>query len=119
MENALFNKLIKQEKQLIAKSGSLDALEQLIDDEFVEVGSLNGFIDKQEVLRWLASPDTSNRVSFQFKTKRLAEDVILITYMTNIQNKDSLEVKMDIRTSIWRSSNDEWKLVFHQATPLQ
>ena len=72
MEKTLFNRLVKQEKQLIAKSGNLDALGELIDDEFMEVGSLNGFIDKQEVLGWLASPETSNRVSLQFKAKQLS-----------------------------------------------
>ncbi|KTD36527.1 hypothetical protein Lnau_1511 [Legionella nautarum] len=62
MEDAVVNQIIKQEVQLLDKIDSLDALAELIDNEFIEIGSSAVIYDKDEVIRWLASDDQSERI---------------------------------------------------------
>lgn len=53
MEVAIVNQIVKQEVQLLDKIDSLDVLAELIDNEFIEIGSSSVIYDKTEVIRWL------------------------------------------------------------------
>ena len=113
----LSNLIIEQEKQLLARTDPVEVLCKLIDDEFIEIGSSSQIHDKDEVVRWLSSPDQSERTGIQFKTKQLTDDVILVTYISCIKENPSSETKQALRSSIWRRTQDRWQMVFHQGTP--
>ena len=113
----LLNLIIKQEKQLLARTDPIEALCELLDDEFMEIGSSSQLHDKDEVIRWLSSVDQSERTGVQFKAKQLTEDVILLTYISCIKENHSSETKQALRSSIWRRTRDRWYMVFHQGTP--
>tara|TARA_Y100000588_G_C13890848_1_gene768598 strand:+ start:539 stop:802 length:264 start_codon:yes stop_codon:yes gene_type:complete len=76
MQHEIIDQLIKQEKQLLNRIDSLDVLANLIDDEFLEIGSSATFYDKAEVIRWLSNEDESERVGSSFKAHRLSEEMI-------------------------------------------
>jgi len=118
MNSKITDQLIKQEQQLIDKTDSLDLLADLIDDEFIEIGSSSTIYDKAEVLRWLASDDQSERVGTSFKAQELSEDVILLTYISSIKDTPGSDAKKAKRSSIWRLRNKRWYMVFHQGTPI-
>lgn len=63
--------------QLLDKVDSLDVLAELIDNEFIEIGSSAVIYDKAEVIRWLASNDQSERTGTSFKAQLLAENINL------------------------------------------
>lgn len=119
MNDKVANQLIKQEQQLLDKTDSLDLLADLIDDEFIEIGSSSVIYDKAEVLRWLASSDQSERIGTSFKVQELSKDVILLTYISSIKETPDSETKKAMRSSIWRLGNNRWRMVFHQGTPLK
>ena len=115
----MINQIIKQEMQLLNKTDSLDVLADLIDNEFMEVGSSAAVYDKAEVMRWLASDDQSERIGTSFKTHLIAENVILLTYISTIKDTPVAESKRAMRSSIWRLTDGQWRMVFHQGTPLK
>ena len=113
----LLNLIIKQEKQLLARTDPVEILCELLDDEFMEIGSSSQIHDKDEVIRWLSSVDQSERTGLQFKAKQLSDDVILLTYISCIKQNLLSEIKQAKRSSIWRKTHDQWRMVFHQGTP--
>ena len=78
MKDEIVSQIIKQEVQLLEKVDSIDIFADLIDNEFIEIGSSAVIYDKAEVIRWLASKDPSERTGTSFKTQFLAENIILL-----------------------------------------
>lgn len=111
--------IIKQETQLPDKADSLDVLADLIYNEFMEIGSSAVVFDKAEVMRWLASDDQSDRSGSSFNAHQLAENIILLTYLSTIKDTPVAESKQAVRSSIWRLTDGQWRIVFHQGTPLK
>lgn len=105
--------------QLLDKVDSLDVLAELIENEFIEIGSSALIYDKAEVIRWLATNDQSERTGTSFKTQFLAENIILLTYISSIKNTPLAENKKAMRSSIWRLKDGQWRMVFHQGTPMK
>lgn len=119
MEDTIVSQIIKQEVQLLDKSDSLEVLAELIDNEFIEVGSSAVIYNKAEVMRWLASNDQSERVGTSFKAHQLSESIILLTYVSTIKDTPVSKSKQAIRSSIWRLIDSQWRMVFHQGTPIK
>lgn len=119
MLDTVVNQIIKQEIQLLDKVDALDVLTELIDNEFIEIGSSAAVYDKAEVIRWLASDDQSERIGTSFKVHPLAENIILLTYISSIKDTPVAESKQAVRSSIWRLTDGKWRMVFHQGTPLK
>lgn len=119
MEDAIVSQIIKQEVQLLDKIDSLEVLAEFIDNEFIEVGSSAVIYDKAEVMRWLASNDQSERVGTSFKAHQLSESIILLTYISAIKDTPASNSKQAIRSSIWRLTDGQWRMVFHQGTPMK
>lgn len=119
MLDRIVNQIIKQEIQLLDKVDALDVLAELIDNEFIEIGSSATVYDKAEVIRWLASDDPSERTGTSFKAHPLAENIILLTYISNMKDTPVADSKQAMRSSIWRLTDGQWRMVFHQSTPLK
>lgn len=119
MQDTIINQIIKQETQLLDKVDSPDVLAELIDNEFIEIGSSAVLHDKTEVIRWLGSNDQSERIGTSFKAHPLAENIILLTYMSSIKDTPLAESKQAMRSSIWRLTGGKWRMVFHQGTPMK
>jgi len=119
MLDTVVNQIIKQEIQLLDKVDTLDVLAELIDNEFIEIGGSAAVYDKAEVMRWLASDDPSERIGTSFKAHPLAENIILLTYISSIKDTPVAESKQAVRSSIWRLTDGKWRMVFHQGTPLK
>ncbi len=115
----IINHIIKQEKRLLDKTESLKSLSALLDDEFIEIGSSAKLFNKADVIEWLKSDDKSIRLGTEFAGKIISENVILLTYISNIQDTGEAPIKTALRASIWRkNSENEWKMIFHQGTPI-
>ena len=119
MQDTIINQIIKQETQLLDRVDSQNILAELIDNEFIEVGSSAAVYDKAEVMRWLASDDQSERIGTSFKAHPLTENIILLTYISTIKDSPVAESKQAMRSSIWRLTDGQWRMVFHQGTPLK
>ena len=118
LSNAIIDHLIAQEKRLLDRQESQKNLSTLIDDEFIEIGSSATHYNKEDVIEWLSTNDQSIRSGTNFSAKLLANDLVLLTYTSHIQNTPEAQVKKALRSSIWRKQKNNWQMVFHQGTPI-
>lgn len=89
---------------------SVVKINQLIADAFVEFGSSGKIYHKNELLEELPLEEPQIYKVLNFSTSELAEDVVLATYLVEIDGARSL------RSSIWKYNGDAWQMIFHQGT---
>src|SRR6476660_3592950 len=93
----------------------------LLSDDFVEFGSSGGLFNKQQVIQALQQEgpaDPTIRLSLvDFIARRLASDVILVTYQTIQEGGPGTRQESRLRSSIWKLIEGRWQMVFHQGTP--
>ncbi|BCA97333.1 hypothetical protein TUM19329_36940 (plasmid) [Legionella antarctica] len=119
MNDSLTKLIIELEEKLLERTDSFHSLVDLIDDEFIEIGSSANEYNKAAVADWLNSNDQSERIGSSFKTLRLSEDLVLLTYISSIKDTPLSEIKKAARSSIWRLRNNKWSMIFHQGTPIK
>jgi len=85
---------------------SVDTLESIVSEQFVEFGSSGHIYTKRDVIRqMLAAPNIT--VTFtDFRVLAVSSDVALATYRT----------PNSLRSSVWRREGEFWRIVFHQGT---
>jgi hypothetical protein len=89
---------------------SRESLAALLADEFIEIGSSGRVYSKQQIIDLLrheggqGSPPTLR----DFSARRLAAEVILVTYR--------VLASQTIRSSVWKLMGGRWQMVFHQGT---
>jgi hypothetical protein len=121
-ENTLFNIIYDLENQLLKLETrqSREKISKLLSDDFFEFTS-SGFVwhyNKNNAI------DSSvNLVSLDweikdFSIKVLAADVILATYKLVKNNEEDFQKKYSLRSSIWENTDGNWKMIFHQGTPM-
>ena len=93
----------------------------LLSDDFIEFGSSGGVFSKQQVIEALEQegpPDPTIRLSLvDFIARKLASDVILVTYRTIQDGSSGTRQASRLRSSIWKFIEGRWQMVFHQGTP--
>lgn len=89
---------------------SSEKINQLIADEFVEFGSSGKIYHKNDVIEELPLEKPQGYKVQNFATSELAENVVLATYLVEIDGVRSL------RSSIWKYNGDAWQMIFHQGT---
>lgn len=91
--------------------------EAMMDHEFWEVGASGRRYSREFVLDTLAnrtrSPEEDSWVTSDFHCKQIAPDNFLLTY-TLAQGS-----RLTRRATLWRRSNEEWKIVYHQGTVVE
>lgn len=96
---------------------SLEDLDELLSDDFLEFGSSGESYTKKDVLVNLpASPEIKFTMS-EFKINILAEDTVQTLFRTEKINSETGAVSRSLRSSIWKNENGKWKMIFHQGTP--
>lgn len=89
---------------------SVEELEILLDDDFIEFGSSGRIFNKQQVIDGLVNEPIIQMTLMDFEVKLLAPDVALTTYRV-LKHKD---MKYSLRSSIWKRKEDKWQMVFYQ-----
>lgn len=117
LSKATIEHIITQEKRLLDRIELQKNLCSLIDDEFIEIGSSATSYNKSDVIQWLSIEDQSIRSGTDFLARSLANNLVLLTYTSHIQDAPGAPVKKALRSSIWRKQDDIWQIVFHQGTP--
>ena len=94
---------------------SHEKLDEILADEFFEIGSSGYMFDKKECLE--TGVVLTEMSLHNYEINPLAPDVVLSTYfiVDNTRNRNTF------RISIWKLIDDRWQLYFHQGTisPLQ
>ncbi len=98
---------------------SREELDRLLADEFMEFGSSGSVYHKPDTLQGLTA--STDKIVFEvsdFEAKKLAEDFVLTTFKTKRTINDA-DIVISLRSSIWRKTNENWKMFFHQGTPIK
>jgi len=85
-------------------------LDQILADEFWEIGSSGRVYGKKECLE--AGVVLTEMTLHNFEIQPLAEDVVLSTYFI----EDKTRNRNTLRSSIWKFIDGRWQFYFHQAT---
>ncbi len=88
------------------------AVNALLDKDIFEFGSSGRHWNRQDTLDLLSSEPPAKILASDFCIHELAPETTLVTYKTNINGVVAL------RSSIWKRSQNEWKLFFHQGTKI-
>ena len=119
MDNKPIETLIQQLEEQLLQPGdrhSVQTLDALLADEFLEFGSSGRTYDKQQILESLPNENPGPRTLTGFKTTTLAPGVILATYHSTYW-KPGAAPAHSRRCSIWKLVNGRWQMIFHQGTP--
>ena len=92
--------------------------ERMTEENFWEVGASGRRYSREFVLDELekrhAVPHSDVWETSDFRCQKLAEDLYLLTY-TLLQDK----TRLTRRSTIWRRTDGDWKIVFHQGTVVE
>ncbi|WP_238881888.1 DUF4440 domain-containing protein [Clostridium sp. YIM B02551] len=115
----LKNHILELEKELLKPyiRQSPEKISMLLSEDFIEFCS-SGYIykyKKGEAIGDNTSPKELKWEIINFDISFLGEDCVLATYKL-IKHDETAEKKYSLRSSIWKSINGEWKMIFHQGT---
>jgi hypothetical protein len=112
--------VIALERALLTREvrSSAAALDALLDPEFTETGASGRRWTRAEILAALpagagagSGPPGPDRIAdHAMAGRRLAADVVLLTFETDHQGRRAR------RVSLWRRSGGRWRLLYHQGT---
>lgn len=108
------NLVIDLEKELHSPSirKDYDKLDTLLSDSFIEIGSSGDVYDKSVIIDFLSKESGKEITSSEYVFRELDSNTALVYYHSYINGRKS------IRSSLWRKINNDWKIEFHQGTPL-
>lgn len=114
MSENVLNFVISLEESLLARKMSSDDLNDLIHDDFVEIGSQA--LGKLDLINELIYGVDYIRTAKNFKARYIHLDVVLISYISYNKVPALTTVISHYRSSIWCKKDEAWQLCFHQAT---
>jgi len=89
-------------------------LEELLAEDFVEIGSSGTVYDRASVISAMLLENPPAWSVASFEARLLAPDVALLTYLATKGVGESSR-----RCSIWKLSEGRWRMTFHQGTRIQ
>jgi hypothetical protein len=96
--------------------GSTQRVAALLADDFVEFGSSGKVFDKKQIMESLRKETPTKRSLSQFESTMLSDSIALVTYRATRVTSPGESPVHSLRSSIWRLSNGQWQMVFHQGT---
>ena len=120
LEEDVLDELVRREPIFHrAEFGTTRAdFERMTEENFWEVGASGRRYSRAFVLDELekrhAVPHSDVWETSDFRCQKLAEDLYLLTY-TLLQDK----TRLTRRSTIWRRTDGDWKIVFHQGTVVE
>lgn len=98
---------------------SKERLNELIADNFLEIGASGKNYNKQDILNKLPQQTETKLALQDFNTIEISADTILATYQVEKESEGIKEKTISSRSSIWQNKDGEWKIIFHQGTLLK
>jgi hypothetical protein len=92
---------------------SAEKVAALLADDFVEFGSSGQVFDKKQIMKLLQHESPTKRSLSKFESTVLSDNIVLVTYRATRNSEPPVHT---LRSSIWRLSNGQWQMVFHQGT---
>lgn len=95
---------------------SSERLNDLLAEDFVEFGSSGRIFDKKQITEALRNSKPIEISLSHFESIMLSDKIALVRYRATRRPSQGAHAVETLRSSIWRYSNGEWQMVFHQGT---
>ncbi len=121
MDQSLKSRLFALELELLepATRASVARLSALLDEAFIEFGASGRCIDKQALLQELPAEAGAVRYrAFDSQAGLLAPDLAQLRYRSERRDGSDAPPRYALRSSLWRHRDGEWRMLFHQGTPI-
>ncbi len=119
----LEEKLIAKERSIFAAQKRRDfaAVEAALAQGFREIGGSGHFFSKAQVLDRLKFVHLLDYWLECFRLLPIDPTCVILTYIITVERryKGQQYFNRSHRSSIWAERNGSWRVIFHQATPLQ
>ena len=106
-------KFLELEKSLFKYEfmSNINYLNQIIDNNYKEIGKSGKEFNKEDIIQELSNLKEDRKITiYNFICNNIGENIYLIHYITKINTKNIY------RTSIWKKENNNFKIIFHQAS---
>jgi len=94
---------------------SVEKLNELIADDFIEYGSSGLIYNKAEILDRLPKGPSPTYNLYDFEFVKLSESMVQTRFKADRVNLDGTKLS-SLHTSLWRNTNNNWQMFFHQGT---
>ena len=110
----------KRERQLLQRDirNSRAALDGLLADDFVEVERSGFSYRRQDVIDALLKDPVDDVAVEDMECRQLSLSVVLLTYKSYRAGTATSDPRTTLRSSVWTLVEGDWKLRFHQGTPV-
>ena len=119
----LEEKLIARERSIFAaqRRRDLPAVEAVLAQGFRQIGGSGQFYSKAQVLDRLKFVHLLDYWLECFKLVPVDQQCVVLTYIIRVERryKGQEYANRSYRSSTWVERNGVWRVIFHQATPLE
>lgn len=91
-------------------------MDKILSSDFFEIGRSGRTYTREVTIACEPTAISANLPLSDFKVRLITENIALVTYTSSVNYQTGLE--MGSRSSLWSKQASEWKLEFHQGTPL-
>ena len=91
-------------------------LDELLADEFLEIGASGILYTKQDVVKILPGETRAKFTILAFQAKEITADTILAIYLVEKEFPENPLRTLSHRSSLWQRRNGGWQMIFHQGT---
>jgi len=95
-----------------------EAVNELLADGFLEFGSSGRVYNKLTTMEALAAETVTSPPPevFDFSVISISPDAVLVTYRSFRHPTEKSAGRQTLRSSIWKSIDGRWQMLFHQGT---
>lgn len=95
-------------------------INDLISGDFEEISGNGQMNSRNDVINWLLQKDNNIQWALtNFRIKVLTDEVMLVIYIAKKLNDPNNTSNGSIRSSIWKQQDQNWKMIFHQASKIE
>jgi hypothetical protein len=109
---------LEESHLLIAVRSDRDRLAAILHESFTEIGSSGRTYTRADILDSLPNEPPAQRTLEGFQARQLSFDIALTTYTTCRTDPTTKQTHRARRSSIWKHESGQWRLFFHQGTPI-
>ena len=96
---------------------SKERLNELLADDFYEIGESGKQYNKQDILNSILNETEVKYAIQNFNAVEISPGIVLATYQA--EKEVSGKKTSSLRSSFWQNRNSKWQITFHQGTLLK
>jgi len=118
MDSKVANLIRDLETELLRADtrGSIKRLDELLSDDFFEIGASGKRYTKGDVIQLLSNEPADRLTMHEYRAAEIAPNTILANFTEERELQGHGQRIVSLRSSIWQRRNGRWQMIFHQGT---